>query len=574
MKGHRFPRALPLGRVSVLLAAALLSGCNLVPVGDSPAPFVQTVPFTGAFDYTVHPGSSPRSVYFVFTNPSTTADLGSLPVVSHGQLLSIDGHPVCAPAPQPLHAVDRHPSTMDRRVAEFNRTSQSQVSGFTGSAGPAAGMISALPASSDTVGATAAFVTDIDGLGNPSATVGATCRLATGPVAFADGRTRALSIWVDSANWDPTDTSATMMTPSKILALADRFLRSPEQPGDIYHWDTAVVGEPWGIHTDAQLIPWDNSGTITILLANLNAVYSGPVYVGYYWAKDNYSTAYCAGSNQRIMFYIDATLYGTLEGAEATWSEGNYWPRLVRSTLGHEFQHMIHFYQKQVLFHAPTNTDTWINEMCSMIMEDLVADKLDVEGPRGVSAVDGTAGAAHNTAGRIPYFNLCSYYGLVQPASYSLYDYSVSYAFGAWLARNFGGAALLRMIVRCPQTDETAVVDAARAFGSRGETLGDLLREWSSAVLLSDATNAPAGYRYNTGGWSSFSCGGVGYRLGSINFFNYDPPLFVLYSISGLPGSQVAHSSNLYFQAAGGLTGSRTWSLEVPTGIDLDIVVK
>ena len=48
------------------------------------------------------------------------------------------------------------------------------------------------------------------------------------------------------------------------------------------------------------------------------------------------------------------------------------------------------------------SADTWINEMCSQLVEDLVADKLGVKGPRGVSSAMGDAGPTGNIFGRIP----------------------------------------------------------------------------------------------------------------------------------------------------------------------------
>ena len=48
-----------------------------------------------------------------------------------------------------------------------------------------------------------------------------------------------------------------------------------------------------------------------------------------------------------------------------------------------------------------------------------------------------------------------------------------------------------------------------------------MLTDWAVATLLSDDTGAPAPYRYNTGTWSESQAGGLRFRLGSINLFNY-----------------------------------------------------
>jgi hypothetical protein len=432
-----------------------------------------------------------------------------------------------------------------------------------------------LPAQNDSANVTAGtFYTNLDSNGNGTSPVNATCRAVVGPVTFADGRSRTLSIWVDNLYWN-VDVDVT-----KVGDLAAKFLAGPtESTADIYHWDTSVVGEPWGPQTDPTLISWDPNSTVTILLTHLNSSYSGSVIVGFFWAKDSFTTAALPGSNQRIMFYIDSKLYGnTLNTSppynESVWAPTNYWPKIVFSTLAHEFQHMIQFYQKQVVLGAATGTDTWINEMCSMLMEDLVADpaKLNVEGPRGLFTPG--AGSPGIILGRIPGFNSSSNASLaVAGSGFGLTQYSVAYTFGAWLIRNYGGPDLLRRIVQSPQTDSSAVVNAASAYSGRTESMERLLERWSASVLLSDSTSAPPGYRYNTGGWSSFNAGSQSFNLGSIDIFNYSPQLTTYSSTSPIPAPPY-YSSNVYYLAASKLKSAQTFKVTLPAGTEMSIVLK
>jgi hypothetical protein len=224
---------------------------------------------------------------------------------------------------------------------------------------------------------------------------------------------------------------------------------------------------------------------------------------------------------------------------------------------------------------AMTGTDTWINETCSMIMEDLVADKLGVEGPRGVSPADGSAGSPGITEGRIPDFNRYSYYPLAVSSGYDLTDYSISYAFGSWLARNYGGAQLLSRVVQCSETGTAALTNAvAVETGRQDESMAGLLEKWAASVLLSDVTTAPARYRYNTGSWTTSSAGGLTYDLGSINIFNYSPDLYVFTQAGPVPGTTFNRSSNIYYSAAQGLGTARSWTITVPQGILMTVVVK
>jgi hypothetical protein len=530
---------------------------------------VQHVPYSGSFTYTVDPGATPRDVYFVFTNPSLSQNASQAPSVARGSV-AVDGVRVPAPASQQLPAYDSAPQTITDRISEFNRNPyaylpQSQFGRPSGS------FISATPAQNDAPGVTGTFYTDLDANGNGTSPILATCQTVVGPVTFTDGRKRTLSIWVANAY-------SSEITGPMITELTNRFLQSPPSPNDIYHWDTAVVGEPWGPQSFSNLIPWDPNNTVTVLLTHLNASYSGAVVVGFYWAKDNFTTASLPGSNQRIMFYLDSNLYSTvLTGPphnETIWDPANYWPKIVFSTLAHEFQHMIQFYQKQALRGAKVGTDTWINEMCSMIMEDLVADpaKLNVEGPRGLFSPD--AGSPGNILGRIPIFNQYSNASLaVAGSGFGLTQYSVAYAFGAWLIRNYGGPDLLRRIVQSTATDSSAVLDAAGAYSGKTESMQRLLDRWAASVLLSDTTTAPPGYRYNTGGWSSFTIGSVGFNLGSINIFNYTPQLTTYSSTAAIPAPPY-YSSNVYFFAASKLARSRTFSLTLPAGIEMNVVLK
>ena len=178
---------------------------------------------------------------------------------------------------------------------------------------------------------------------------------------------------------------------------------------------------------------------------------------------------------------------------------------------------MIHFYQKPVL--RTTVSETWLNEAASEVAEDLVADKMMNDGPRAVAYDDPTAGDPEIRRGRLPQYNL---YNDIQVTTWDGYlaNYSVVYAFGAYLARNYGGAALFSDLVQSDRAGVGAVEGAVRNQG-HDESFLDLLTNWAAATLLSDNTGAPAPYRYNTGAWRTSFAGGTEFRLGSINLYNY-----------------------------------------------------
>ena len=119
---------------------------------------------------------------------------------------------------------------------------------------------------------------------------------------------------------------------------------------DIYDWVTGIFGAPWGSHSySSSLIP-GSTDEITILLFDIdgNNFNLGSGYTaGYFWSKDNFLSGSSNFSNERLMFYIDAPVFGAPDGG--TWDITDYYPSEQISTLAHEFQHMINFYQKTVL---------------------------------------------------------------------------------------------------------------------------------------------------------------------------------------------------------------------------------
>lgn len=369
---------------------------------------------------------------------------------------------------------------------------------------------------------------------------------ATARKVVSDGAV-TLAVWVADANWGRCSRPP-CVTQTQVDTVARMFLR-PGSDNDVYDWVTAIFGAPWGPHASEFFISAEQAGLIHILLYDLDN--DGPPTpgdsvrtVGQFFAKDNYlrdpqhADPAVRISNERLMFYVDAVFLASPSGA--SWEVTDRGPSLVLTALAHEFQHMIHFYQKRVLRDAVS--ETWLNEMSSEVAEDLLAGKLRVDaGPRGVAHDDPTAGAPGITAGRLPLYNR---YNNIQVTAWRgiLPNYSINYALGAYLARIHGGAALFGDIVRNGESG-VAAIEAALAARGAGRSFGDVLVDWGIANLLSDDTGAPERWRYNTGAWRTSRAGGSEFRLGSINLFNYQQqPTILPFALMGL---RPAHS-NLY----------------------------
>ncbi|MCI5609703.1 MAG: hypothetical protein MR408_09680 [Spirochaetia bacterium] len=128
-------------------------------------------------------------------------------------------------------------------------------------------------------------------------------------------------------------------------------------------------------------------------------------------------------------------------------------------TLFHEFQHLENFVNKVVLSSNNRSVSTWYNEMLSMLSEDIFTDLLGI--------------ALENApANRLNFFN--AYYPLgfykwrsgsdYSPSGDVYISYANSYAFGAYLLRNFGGIELIKKICQNDFVDEESITKALESL--------------------------------------------------------------------------------------------------------------
>ena len=378
-----------------------------------------------------------------------------------------------------------------------------------------------------------------------------------------DGTT-TLTVWVADASWDARRVSCVECVSQEMVdAVANQFLL-PNERNDVYGLVTAVYGAPWGSHDRPCLIPDQASVELHILLYDVDGDLRDDVpdeqrTRGFFAAKDNYlriaSDPITASSNERLLLYLDAPLLAQADDP-AAWRITDHWPRQMISTLVHELQHMIHFFQKRVLLGG--ESAVWLNEMASAVAEDLVAGQLrpriiGLDGPRAVAYNDPTVGSPGNSDGPLPFYNLHNDVDVTDWDG-TLRSSSTAYALGAYLARTYGGAALFRDIVQSNLDSIEAIEAAARVR----HTFADMLVNWAIANLLSDNDGLPDTepelyYRYNTGDWSTAPVGGVTFQLGSINLYNYryesdsvtqEGPF--LYSLDGFNQRTQPPHSNMY----------------------------
>ena len=353
--------------------------------------------------------------------------------------------------------------------------------------------------------------------------------------------------------------------------LGDKFLKKGLD-NDIYDWETNIYGEEWGDEASKKfpnLI--GKTDEITILLTDIdndNEPKEGAI--GYFFAKDNMTDM--EGSNKEIMFYIDSVMYAN-QGNVDFWDTTEKMPMEVISTLAHEFQHMISFYQKSILRGGGKPTSTWLDETMSCATEYLLSSKIKTRTPREVSYEDGSAGTSPISQGFFPVFNkYINDYTLTNWSS-SPQQYGGAYAFGAYILQNYGGAKLLHNIMHNSYLDYNAILEGIRLSTNQTVSFEKLFNDCGVAILASNkildpVTDKP--YIFNTGNWNCQNYEDSIYCMGSINFFNYYPAPNTTTIDNGILYS----NSNRYIYLKYNVLGSYNIYLNLGEGVIATVLIK
>ncbi|TFH39222.1 MAG: hypothetical protein E4G96_09365 [Chrysiogenales bacterium] len=531
--------------------------------------------------YTLDLGANVKDVYFLFTNIHTSTDTSypavSVPALGINQGISLgiaqETEPVKAAMPDPGRSGIRGKP----EASEFNRNPFPFISRIN----PVSlllGIITPPEPRYDGPGNTQSFKI------NSLTSVDATCRLVRN--ANTDHGVKTVNIWVANDCWIDGGTKSPKVTPDMLAEVADKFLAEGDD-NDIYDWITGIFDEEWGGDVPdfaaGLVIPPDDEITILLFDIDNDNSTSGGI-LGYFWAKDNFKKSAVPYSNERVMFYIDALLLARAD--DATWSINDRWPAEIVSALAHELQHMIHFYQKNILRAGGAGTETWIDEICSLAAEDLVSVRMAANGPRGAlhtsrECVADSKDQAYPaiSMGRLPVFNYYNEYSVTRwyGGANVLVSYALNYALGSYLARNFGGAAFFRDVVHNPYTDLGAIEYALDRNGS-ADGFGAILRKWAIAAMLSDRTDTGADFLYNRAGdWFRSIIDPIEYRVGAIDLYKYT------YAVNGhtgpyiythMPAMPMQPASTIYYLAAENLAGARTWSVKMKRNVRMTVLVK
>ena len=223
-------------------------------------------------------------------------------------------------------------------------------------------------------------------------------------------------------------------------------------------------------------------------------------------------------SNEGKYFYID-TYFAQ---AEATKDK-------ILSTLAHEFQHMINYGVKTM--DKNIELDTNFNEMLSMLCEDMLQEHLGLEDSSTPKSRLVSFLVNYNVTGIRNY----------DSSKYTSLSYANAYVFGAWLCRNYGGAALVQKMLSNAYADNDCIVNAVNTLNSTSYTFDDLFAQFIKGCLNDSS------YTFNKAAAQtvtySSSSPSYSYPMTAINF--WDTSSTSMYNLSNL----IYSGSTTYKQA-------------------------
>lgn len=326
-------------------------------------------------------------------------------------------------------------------------------------------------------------------------------------------------VWVlDDYFSDTSDSSGKKITSTVASQIGQTF-------DGIYKYVQHIFGEESNHMIGSSAVIEMNDKKVNIVVYDIEGDYQnsadGGTY-GYFWAKDYYETSASNDSvikmsNEGKYFYVDSYF-------------ANKDTLTLYSTLAHEFQHMINFGVKTLnpVIEGRSNemqlSETWSNEMCSMLCEDMMQQKIE-------AIADSDMKTENTPRGRLPY--LCAGYvssGIIDWLSGNdvLYSYGGAYGFGAYLARNYGGPALVKEIATNDYVDQKSITEALQSLG-KDETFDSVFRKYARSLVLDKDEEIT----FNKNVSLSEPYDGYNYPMPEINIFNVTYPISETQSLSG-----------------------------------------
>ena len=177
--------------------------------------------------------------------------------------------------------------------------------------------------------------------------------------------------WVPADQWGSANGQ---MDATKIDRLAEKLATDDVS---VYQSVRNLVGAEWGAHGYAGILD-ENTKDFHVVLDDLdedgNPANGKSYTLGYFWPTDVRSVASAPKSNEALVINLDSRWLGYTPSG-STWDPAGEYALRVYSTMSHEMQHMVNYYQKKIRGGMATS-ETWPNEMLSILTQEVLAKEL------------------------------------------------------------------------------------------------------------------------------------------------------------------------------------------------------
>jgi len=240
-------------------------------------------------------------------------------------------------------------------------------------------------------------------------------------------------------------------------------------------WATAVSGifdtnrnifgtEPPGTLNSSNLDDYNTNSDIYILISR--KIYTA----GYFWGTDLYPATVFSESNHKKIFFLQLS---------SSISDLNREINDLSATIAHEFQHMIHFWQKRNL----PQPDAWLDEAMSGYAEYINGFRIENQNNQS-KALQANYYFERVGSIRVDKWHLDTDTNLVMSA-----HYGKAFLFGSWLAQNYGSNGSVQNLLSVQLTEKPAV----EAF--TGESFDKTFAKFMLAMAVNNSAGGIYGFK-------------------------------------------------------------------------------
>jgi len=259
-----------------------------------------------------------------------------------------------------------------------------------------------------------------------------------------------------------------ILNDSEIEAFAKKF-------DVIYREETALCGPKYNGETVYNNVINPNA-KISLMLCDIGQDEALGDWYGYFTQNNYFIKEAVRDSNEMEIIFVDS--YYAKRGDRG----GELF-----STIAHEFNHLLNFCNKELKYGLQENI--WYTEMLAMLCEDFFEEDLGLDDEHGVKQrlFNGFVKGSYNKG----------FGNWVNEDVFVSSNYANAYAFGAFLARNYGGARLIHEIMTNEYVNEESVVNAVNKINGTELTFDDLLNDFPLILIntKNQNSNEPSLYK-------------------------------------------------------------------------------